>query len=50
MRMVMHGPPPLDLSTVLRVMEYLGVVNEDAQERLEMLMKVKTIHKTIMER
>lgn len=46
----MHGPPPLDLTAVVRVMEFLGVGGEDTQERLDMLIKVKTIHQAVTTR
>jgi hypothetical protein len=49
-RTVMHGPPPLDLTAVVRVMEFLGEDGEDTEERLEMLIKVKTIHQAMTSR
>ena len=46
-RTVFHGPPPLDLCAVVRVMEFLGFTPDDPEERLEMLIKLKTIHQVV---
>ncbi|CAO0821637.1 hypothetical protein DFAR_2500034 [Desulfarculales bacterium] len=49
-RTVMHGPPPLDLAAVVRVMEFLGEDGNDTQERLGILIKIKTIHQAMIYR
>ena len=46
-RTVLNGPPPLDLSSVVRVMEFLGQTPDDPEERLAMLIKLKTIHQVV---
>lgn len=48
-RTVGHGPPPLDLIAVVRVMEFLGLA-EDEDGRLELLVKLKTIHQAVTQR
>jgi hypothetical protein len=46
-RTVLNGPPPLDLSAVVRVMEFLGHAPDDPEERFTMLIKLKTIHQVV---
>jgi len=48
-RTLPNGRLALDLNVAARVMAFLGFAPEDSEERLEMLIKLKTIHQAVMD-